>query len=96
MITVLKKVNDSYTIFDIGPHPIIRNTFLKSYESFGIKELKYEPTIFDSGSAKFVWVRQIYSGIYSFTNEIKKKLEVCQFNLSKFYYIINKDNAINF
>ena len=85
LITVLNKVNDSYIINDLISHTTSRKYLLKSYKSFGIKSLNYEPAIFDSGEAKFVWVRQKYSGIYNYSNEIKKYLKAYNFNLSNFY-----------
>ena len=85
LITVLNKVNDTYTIYDLGNHVYIRKTILKKYKSYGIKELNYEPSIFDSGDPKFVWVRQNYSGTYNKKRQIQKRLKVKNFNLSKFY-----------
>lgn len=85
LIIVLNKVNDTYIVYDMGRHPIIRKTLLEKYKSFGIKELNYEPAVFDSGEAKFVWVRQNYSGLYFHSNFIKKYLKVYNFNLTKFY-----------
>ena len=38
-------------------HYRIRKNLQESYKSFGIKNLNYEPAIFDNGGAKFVWVR---------------------------------------
>ena len=85
LITVLNKVNDSYIISDIGTHIWVRKKIFESYKSFGIKELNYEPAIFDTGEVKFVWVRQKYSGIYTFSKDIEKNLKLYKFNLSKFY-----------
>ena len=85
LITVLNKVNDTYTVYDLGIHILIRKTLLEKYKSFGIKELNYEPAIFDNGAPKFVWVRQNYSGTYKFDKQIQKRLKVNNFNLSKFY-----------
>jgi hypothetical protein len=85
LITILNKVNDIYIIYDLVTHIKIRNKILQKYKSFGIKRLNYEPAIFDSGAPKFIWVRQKYSGSYNQTMKIKKKLEINNFNLSKFY-----------
>lgn len=85
LITVLNKVNDTYTIYDLGIHPHIRKNILKKYKSLGVKELNYEPAIFDNGGPKFVWVRQNYSGTYNLTRGIQKRLKINDFNLSKFY-----------
>ena len=83
LITVLNKVNDIFTIHDLITHAHVRNKFLQKYKSFGIKELNYEPAIFDSGEPKFVWVRQKYSG--SLHTSKKEKLKLINFNLSNFY-----------
>ena len=85
LITVLNKVNDTYTVYDLGIHVHIRKTILEKYKSYGIKKLNYEPAIFDSGDPKFVWVRQNYSGTYKLTRQFQKRLKENNFNLSKFY-----------
>ena len=85
LILVLNKVNDTYNIYDLGTHTRIRNVILKSYKSFGINELNYEPAIFDNGDIKFIWVRQKYSGQYYYTKKIRKKLNRYKFNLKRFY-----------
>ena len=85
LIILLKKVNDTYTIYDIGGHTHIRKKILQNYKLYGIKKLNYEPTIFDSGGPKFIWVRQKYSAIFNRTESIQKKLKKIQFNISKFY-----------
>ena len=88
LIIVLNKVNDIYTVHDFGYHYIVRRKLLKNYKSYGIKELNYEPIILDSGAPKFVWVRQKYSCLYSYSkNKQNKKTEKINnsFNLSKFY-----------
>jgi hypothetical protein len=84
LILVLNKVNDSYTVYDLNNHVTIRQTLLKNYKSYGIKTLNYEPSIFDNGDPKFVYVRQNYSSTFSFKIN-KKALKVNNFNLSKFY-----------
>ena len=85
LIIVINKVNDVYNIFDLGTHISVRKKILKLYKTYGIKELDYEPAIFDSGEAKFVWVRQKYSGLYGFADKTEKNLTPYEFNLSKFY-----------
>lgn len=85
LIIVLNKVKDIYTIYDIGLHIHVREKLLKKYKSYGIKELNYEPAIFDSGEPKFVYVRQKYSGIYLRTKKEIKRLKLVNFNLSNFY-----------
>lgn len=85
LIIILNKVNDIYTIYDLGPHYLVRKKLLNSYKSFGIKSLNYEPAIFDDGDIKFVWVRHNYSGFYYFSQKVEKKLKAYKFNLTKFY-----------
>ena len=85
LIIALGKTNDTYNVYDLGIHPKIRKTLLESYRQFGIKTINYEPAIFDSGGAKFVWVRHNYSGMYKFSENIKKYLKEYKFNLAKFY-----------
>jgi hypothetical protein len=84
LILVLNKVNDSYTVYDLNNHVTIRQTLLKNYKSYGIKTLNYEPSIFDNGDPKFVYVRQNYSSTFSFKIN-RKTLKINNFNLSKFY-----------
>ena len=62
LIIVLNKVNDAYTVYNLGAHTEIRKKLLEKSKSYGIKEIDYEPAIFDSGDPKFAWVRQKYSG----------------------------------
>ena len=85
LITVLNKVNDTYTIQDLGNHVNIRKTLLEKYKSFGIKAINYEPAIFDNGSPKFVYVRQNYSWYYRINGKNLKRLKEKNFNLLKFY-----------
>ena len=85
LIIVLNKVNDIYTVYDLGKHTNIRKSLIKKYKSYGIKYLNYEPTIFDSGDPKFVFIRQNYSGTYNRTLKIKQILKPHNFNLRKFY-----------
>lgn len=84
LILVLNMVNDIYTIYDFRPHQSVRKNYIKNYKSYGIKQLNYEPGIFDSGAPKYVWVRQKYS--YTKSRQIQKFLKINNnFNLSKFY-----------
>ena len=88
LIIVLNKVNDTFTIYDFGIHSSVRKNLLKKYKSFRIKQLNYEPGIFDNGAPKFVWVRQKYSCLYNYTKtkQLNKNLKINNnFNLSKFY-----------
>jgi len=84
LIMVIKKVNDIYNINDMGPHNSIKTFFIKNYKYFGIEQLNYDPLITDSGTPKFVWVRQNFSGQYIDSLLIKKKLNPYNFNLTKF------------
>ena len=88
LILVLNKVNDIYNIYDFVPHYSVRKKLLKNYKLYGIKNLNYEPTIFDSGAPKFVWVRQKYSCLYNHT-QIKKNKKILKvinnFDLRQFY-----------
>lgn len=84
LIIVLNKVNDVYTIFDLGPHPYIKRYVLKNLKKFGLQKLDYEPAIFEKKVPKFVWVRQRYSG--SFVDKRKPKKKV-NFDINKFYGI---------
>ena len=85
MVIVLNQVNDIYTIYDLKGHTRIRSTLIKFFKSFGIQKLDYEPSIFDSGEPKFVWVRHNYSGTLNYSNNIKKYLKLINFNLTTFY-----------
>lgn len=85
LILVLNKVNDAYNIFDLGSHTGVRAWLLRSYKSFGIDKLDYEPAIFDYGTAKFIWVRQNFSGQFGYSESIKKSLVEYKFDLKKFY-----------
>ena len=87
LIVDLKRVNDSYTVYDLGDHVYIRKTLLENYKSFGISELNYEPTIFDYGSPKFIYIRQKYSMSYNLSRTIQKRLKETYVDLDKFYGI---------
>ena len=73
LIEILDKVNGTYTIYDLGAHYLIRQTLLSKYKSYGIKQINYEPSIFDKGDPKYVWVRQKYSG-YNDSSTNQKEL----------------------
>ena len=84
LIINLKKVNDTYTIYDLGRHYEIRINLLKCYKKFGIESINYEPAIFDNGDPKFIYVRQKYSGSY----KIKiPQMNPRNFELNKFFGI---------
>ena len=85
LIVVLNKVNDTYNIYEIGAHTVVRKMLLNYYKKYGIKELKYDPAYFDGGQPKFVYVRQNYSTVINFSMSVKKRLKHYNFNLSKFY-----------
>ena len=85
LIINLKNVNDTYTIYDMGGHTDVTRNLLNKYKSFGIKELNYEPFIFDSGDSKFIYVRQKFSNNYNGTFKIMKIKATLQFNLLKFF-----------
>ena len=84
LITLLFKVNDSYTINDLGSHTSIRTNLLKKYKSFGIKKLTYEPAIFDKGDTKFIFVRQEFSQTYNISIKYRSILKNYNFNFSNF------------
>lgn len=85
LILIINKVNDIYSIYDIGKHYEVRKKLLENYKLYGIKMLDYDPAVFDSGDPKFIYVRQNFSGTYNDTILIKKYLKEIKFNLSKFY-----------
>ena len=85
LIIVLNKVNDIYSIYDLGNHIKIRKKLLEKYKSYGIKELNYEPCIFDNGAPKFVYVRQNYSWLINHTKGILKNKKFKDFSYNKFY-----------
>ena len=90
LITVLNKVNGTYIIYDLGDHSYLRREILKSYKSLGIKEINYEPTIFESGEPKFIYVRQKFSGSYDISIKKLKTQIVTDFDVNKFYGKFNK------
>ena len=85
LIIVLNKVNDTYCVYDLGHHNVIRKTLLNRSKSFGVKRLNYEPANFDYGDTKFVWVRHNYSGQFQITLNALKHLKSFNFNLNNFY-----------
>lgn len=84
LIINLHKVNDSYTILDLREHNNIKKYLLKNYKSFGIKNLNYEPALFDESENKFIYVRQKYSGSYNHTLGIPKCKREKKFNKTIF------------
>ena len=85
LIIILNKTKDTYDIYDLGSHTGVRKKILDNYQQYGIKNLNYNPAIFDSGSAKFVWVRHNYSGTLKYSEKIKSNLKEYKFDLNKFY-----------
>ena len=85
LITVLNKVNDTYNVYELGDHTLIKKHLLETYKSFGVEELNYEPTKFDISSPKFIYVRQKYAGSFDYTSQIPKILNSIFFNLTEFY-----------
>lgn len=84
LITILDKVNDTYTILELGNHMYVKKKLLDNYKFFGISKLEYDPAIFDTGSSKFVYVRQKYSSGFR-NSSIYKGTKINNFNLNKFY-----------
>ena len=85
LIINLHKVNDTINIYDLGDHTYIKKTLLKQLQSYGIKEINYDPGVFDKSSQKFVWVRQSYSGSIDFDMKILKISRPIEFDLSKIF-----------
>ena len=85
LIVILNKVNDTYNVYDIGAHTVVRKMLLNNYKKYGMKELKYDPAYFEGGQPKFVYVRQNYSTIINYSMSVKKRLKPYDFNLDKFY-----------
>ena len=84
LIIFTNKLKHILTIFDIGNHWKSRKTLLEKYKSYGIKELDYDPAVFDSGGEKFVYVRQNYSHSYNYHLKMIKLLKEQNFNLNQF------------
>lgn len=87
LITVLNKVNGTYTIHDMGNHWFTKKFLLENYKSFGISKINYDPGVIDSGDPKFIYVRQKYSNSYDEIRSIVKqnRYKECKVNLSSFY-----------
>lgn len=85
LITILNKVNETIIIYDLGDHSFIKKELLKSYKSFGIKSINYEPAIFDSGEPKFIYVRQKYSGSENVTRKVIEKQKEINISLNNFF-----------
>ena len=93
LILIINKVNDTYSIYDLGAHTHVRKNILKRYKSFGINQLNYEPSIFDTGDSKFIYVRQKFSNNFNGTFKIPFIKKSRKFNLTKFF---GKIKAFNF
>ena len=85
LIINLHKVNATINIYDLGDHTYIKKTLLKQLQSYGIKEINYDPGVFDISGQKFIWVRQSYSGSIDFDMKILKISRPTQFDLSKIF-----------
>lgn len=87
LVIVLKKVNATYTIYDMGNHWFTRKTILENYKSYGISVLNYEPAVIDSGDPKFIYVRQKYSHSYDEIRKIVRQsgFKVTNLNLDNFF-----------
>lgn len=85
LIILISKVNDVYTIYDMGDHRKIKKKLLVNYKKYGLKKLDYEPAIFETNAPKFVYVRQSYSR--SFIYNGKPNGKAVYFDLNKFYGI---------
>ena len=84
LIILTKKVNNTIYIFDIGDHTRVRELLLKNYTAYGIKKLYYDPGIFDTGSPKFVYIRQKYSHSYNVHLQRKKNFKELEFQIKHF------------
>lgn len=85
LIIIIKKVNDLYTIYDLGNHKFIRKKILKNFKKYGLEKLDYEPSFFEIDVPKFVWVRQYFSGTFLKYN--KPTTKSVFFDVDKFYGI---------
>lgn len=85
LIIFMNKVNDSYTIYDLGSHTVARKNLLERYKKFGLEKLDYEPSYIERKIPKFVWVRQKFSGTLKYFNKPTSK--AVHFNLDNFYGI---------
>lgn len=83
LIIVLNKVNETINVYKLGDHRFIRKNFFKIYRRYGIKEINYEPAVFDDGGPKFIYVRQNYSRCHYFN--VKNNQKEIKFNKYKFY-----------
>lgn len=88
LIVVLNKVNDAYTVYDVGDQTSIKAELIKSYKKYGLKVLNYEPGYFDNGDAKFIYVRQNYSGTHNSSKKIPDYIKSIDFNINKIFIII--------
>ena len=85
LITIVNKVNDIYSVNELGDHTRIKSTFLNKYKSFGIDNINYNPFEFDNSTQRFIWVRQKFSSSLTSSNRIKNSLKLVVFNESNIY-----------
>ena len=85
LITLLNKVNDIYSIYDLGDHTRIKSTFLNKYKSFGIDNINYNPFEFDNSAERFIWIRQKFSFTFINRDRIKNLFKLVDFNESNIY-----------
>ena len=83
LITILNKINTTITIHDMGAHTHVRYNLLRMYKSLGIEKLNYEPSVFDSGAYKYIYIRQKYSVTYNNTKNIMKQKPIQNFNFKQ-------------
>ena len=85
LIVNLNKVNDTINVYELGDHSYIKKTLLKTYQSYGIKELNYDPASFDVSDRKFVYVRQKNSLTFEYSKSIPYQHSPKTFNISKLF-----------
>ena len=85
LIVVLNKINTTITIYEIGAHTHVRYNLLKKYKHFGLKKLNYEQSVFDSGSYKYIYIRQNYSISYNITKDLMNQMPLKNFNFNQFF-----------
>ena len=83
LIIFMNKVNDSYTIYDMGEHTKVRKNLLNNYKKYGLEKLDYEPAIIEMDIPKFVLVKLRYFCVLKLFKKLKRKY----FSLDKFYGI---------
>ena len=85
LIINLNKVNDTVTVQDLGFHTYIKKTLLNEYKSYGIKEINYDPALFEIAGPKFIYVRQNYSLTYDESRSVQKTSIPVNFDINKFF-----------